>query len=558
MPNEVLSEEYLDLIVENVALDQFRNDYEVTYLNETYSMVHIPSQNVNMCTLGNDYEYRLFPPIYNIESMLALEDSGVIRTRRHPGFGMLGQGVLVGVVDTGIEYQHQAFLNEDNTSRIVSIWDQTINNGEVPPEGFTYGTEYSQELLNTALQSEDPLSIVPSTDENGHGTMMAGIIAGNENEEANFSGIVPDAELVVVKLKQAKQINRRMFMVPPDKLCYQETDIILGIRYIITTALRLNRPLALCIALGTNEGGHDGRGATSSYLSILSQYPRIGVAMSGGNEGNTQRHYLGLIEERQEFKEFELKVSSLDKTFCMEVWQQVPHRLAIDIISPTGEYVPRIYPRIRSCQELTFIFEPSILWVNNFIIEAESGDQLIMIRFEDPQEGIWRFRLYNLDNQPSEFHVWLPSGDFISNETYFLEANPNTTITSPGNAFTPITTTAYNPVGGGIWLSASRGYTRTNFVKPDLAAPGVNVLAPMLNNTYGVVSGTGAATAHLTGIIAMLLEWAVLRARYPGITGVAIKHLLIRGARRDMDITYPNNVWGYGKVDLFGVFEMLR
>ena len=145
----------------------------------------------------------------------------------------------------------------------------------------------------------------------------------------------------------------------------------------------------------------------------------------------------------------------------------------------------------------------------------------------------------------------------ISDETFFLDPDPNITITSPGNSYDPLTVTAYDPESGSIAIFSSRGYTRTNVIKPDLAAPGVNLTCPTLNNSYGSVSGTGAATAHTVGIIAMILEWAVIRGNYTTINGFDIKQLLIRGAERSTDIVYPNNIWGYGKVDIYGVFRML-
>lgn len=553
----VISEDYADLIIENVAVGLFRNGDNITPINDTYSMAHIPRSEIDKCSIG-EYQYYMFPSCWALESLVSLEESGVIRARNNPNFGMRGQGILMGIIDTGIEYQHQAFVNADNTTKIVSIWDQTINEGGSPPESFTYGTEYTMESLNNALSQENPLSVVPSRDENGHGTMIAGIIAGNENREQEFSGVVPDAQLVVVKLKPAKEITREVFSIAADKLCYQSSDIMLALRYVLSVANRLNRPLSICIGIGTSQGSHDGQGPAEKYMSNISQLPRRVVTVAAGNEGNKNRHYYGQIEQLQQLKEFDLKVSNLDKMFWMEIWQGVPHRLTIDIISPTGEYVPTIYPKISDCREVSFIFESSILWVNNHIIEGETGDQLILIRFENPQEGIWKFRLHNMDNVASQFHAWLPSGDIISEETFFLESNPDVTITAPGNAPSPITVTAYDSSSGGIAIYSSRGYTRTGYVKPDLAAPGVNLTCPILNNQYGQGSGTGVAAAHTAGVVAMLLEWATGRGRYPYINGTNIRKLLIRGAERSTELVYPNNIWGYGKLDLYGVFEILR
>lgn len=555
LDNAIVSEDYIDLLVENETLPLYSNN-PTTYITYAYTMVHLPSSLLDKCSLGT-YPYYIFPYIYTLDSTISLEKSGIQQIQLNPNFNLYGQGVLVGIVDTGIEYQHQAFLQQDKTTRIVSIWDQTIQEGGSPPDGFSFGTEYTREMINTALASDNPLSIVPSQDNNGHGTMLAGIIAGNRNISADFSGVVPDSELVVVKLKQAKIINKEMFAIPPEKLGFQETDIMLGVNYLLSVAQKLNRPLAICIALGTNLGGHDGFSTLSRFLSDVNRLPKIGVAVSAGNEGNTRRHYLGTTKVGQKTTEFELKVGKNENSFAMELWQQVPYRVSIDIRSPTGEYIAPIYPSFSDCFELNFIFESTIIWVNNYIFERQSGNQLILLRFANPQEGIWKFGVSNIENAASEFNVWLPCDHLISDDTYFLEANPDITLTSPGTATAPVTITAYDSATDGIAIFSSRGYTRINGIKPDLAAPGVDLTCPTLNNSYGSVSGTGAATAHTAGIIAMVLEWAIVSGNYPFINGYIIKQLLIRGANRSLVMPYPNNIWGYGKIDVYGLFKML-
>jgi subtilisin family serine protease len=554
LDNPVISEDYIDLLIENEALPLYK-EYSSTYVIYTHSMIHLPSSTIEKCSLGK-YPYYIFPSLFTLESIISLEKSGIQQIQLNPNFNLYGNGVLIGIVDTGIEYQHEAFLNQDGTSRIVSIWDQTIE-GTIPPTGFTYGTEYTNEMINAALNSENPLSIVPSQDELGHGTMLAGIIAGNTNVSAEFSGVVPRSELVITKLKPAKENLKEMLSVPFDKLCYQETDILIGMRYLLSVAEKLNRPLAMCLAFGTNQASHDGLGVTSTYSAHCNRLPGISVATSAGNEGNTKRHYFGSTNIGQKTTEFELKVGENENSFYMELWQDIPYRVSIDIRSPTGEYIAPIYPGLEECFEINFIFESSVLWVNNSLLEGESSAQLILIRFEDPQEGIWKFGVSNLENASSEFNVWLPSGDIITDQTYFLVSNPDLTITSPGNSMDPMTVTAYDPTNGGIAIFSSRGYTRLNGVKPDLAAPGVNLVCPTLNNNYGLVSGTGAATAHTVGIMAMVLEWAIVSGNSPYINGYIIKGLLIRGANRSTNLTYPNNIWGYGKVDIYGLFKML-
>ncbi|PXV89075.1 subtilase family protein [Lachnotalea glycerini] len=555
MANEIVSEDYIDLIIDNESLPLF-DDASFTYITFVNSVVHLPKSSINKCSLGK-YPFSIFPTLYTLESTISLEKSGIQQIQLNPNFNLYGHGVLIGIVDTGIDYQHEAFLGRDGTTKIVSIWDQTINNGASPPEGFPFGTEYKKEQIDAALKSPDPLSIVPSKDEIGHGTMLAGIIAGTPKVSADFSGVVPDAEIVVTKLKPAKLINKQILSVAADKLCYEESDIIFGINYLMSVAKSLNRPLAICIAMGTNQSGHDGYGTFSRFLNYATRLSNTSVSISAGNEGNTKRHYFGTTKTTNEVTEFEVNVGKDDKEFFIDLWQEVPYRVTIDIRSPTGEYIAPIYPSLNECIELNFIFEPTKLWVNNLIFDVESGDQLIFLRFENAQEGVWKFGIRNIENISSNFHVWLPSGDLITNETYFLNSNPDTTITSPANAPDPTAVTAYDPVTEGIAIFSSRGYTRVGLVKPDMAAPGVNLTCPTLNNSYGSVSGTGAAAAHTTGIMAMVFEWAIVEDNFTPINGFIIKELLIRGAKRYPNQTYPNNVWGYGKIDVYGLFKML-
>lgn len=552
---EILDEKYYDQIIDNVIVPYYDMGNNITYLNGRHSLLHISAIQPNPCDLGMN-PYHRFPSIYTLESTASLEKSNISKVQRNPNFGLYGQGVVVGVIDTGIDYQHPAFRGSDGSTRILSIWDQTIQEGEVP-EDFTFGSEYDREQINQALQSSNPLSIVPTTDTIGHGTAIASILAGSQNVENSFSGVVPEAELVVVKLKEAKQNLKNIFFIPEDTTCFQESDIMLGVRYVHSMAMKLNRPIAICIALGSSQGGHDGRGALSSYLIYLTQLSRTGVAVAAGNEGNRRRHYYGSITEAIQYKEFELHVDSKDTMFSMEVWVDTPGRFAIAITTPTGETTQLIYPKIDVCNEYHFVFTNTTIWVNNILFEEETGDPLILVRFRDAMQGIWHFRLLSIDKENVSFNVWLPSEDLISNDTYFLEPDPNITITSPGNGVFQLTVTAYNHNNDSILMESSRGYNRLGSIKPNIAAPGYNLTCAVPDNRYGTLTGTGAAAAHATGIIAMILEWAVTRGNYVSITGNNINNLIIRGAYRDVDYIYPNNVWGYGRIDVSGIFERL-
>lgn len=552
---KILDNDYYDLIINNVSIPLYDTGDNITMLNVRHSLRHVQRNNSDLCDLGQ-FPYHSFPTLYTLTSTISIEKSGIGMVQRNPYLNLFGRGILVGIIDTGIDYQHEAFLYNDNTTHILSIWDQTIQNGS-PPEGFTFGTEYKRDIINIALRSEDPLSIVPSTDTIGHGTAITSIVAGKPNMAVGFTGIVPESELVIVKLKEAKQNLKNIFCVPEDALCFQESDILLGLRYLSSISQSLNRPLAICIALGSSQGGHDGSGALSNDLNSFAQIPGISVTVSAGNEGNSRRHYFNRTLLEPYYNDFELRIGENDKKFSMEIWPYALGRLSIDISSPTRESTKEIFPTIGDCRMFRFIFNPTIIWVNNFTFEEETGDQIILLRFENTIPGIWSFRIQSIENEPLSFHAWLPSGDLISNETFFLNANPDTTITSPGNGLHQLTVTAYNQFNDSILAESSRGYTRDGLIKPDIASPGFQLPCALPGNRYGTITGTGAAAAHTAGVVAMILEWAIPRGNYTFITGYDINYLIIGGARRDNALIYPNNIWGYGQLDVNNLLQRL-
>ncbi|WP_313584640.1 S8 family peptidase [Lacrimispora sp.] len=515
----------------------------------------MPASDFDMCLLGKQ-QYSVFQQLFTLDSTISLEKSGVPIVQNNPYLSLLGQGILIGFVDTGIDYQHRAFRYSDGTTRIYSIWDQTLETG-IPPQGFTFGSEFNKESINFALSTNNPTSIVPTRDDNGHGTMLAGIAAGSPNLAEEFQGVVPEAKLVVVKLKQAKEYNRKFFCVRNDIDCFQLSDIIMGIEYIRSVAMHLNRPLVLCIGVGTSQGGGNGSDLFSEYINNLAAHHSVSICIAAGNEGNSRRHFRGILLSPNYYRDFELRIGSQDTDFFFELWNYTPFRMYIILTSPTGETTQALYPRINECYKYDLVFESTILYVNNFVLEEETGAQLIIARFQQAMAGIWKIRIVNTDPQPAVFDAWLPSDPIISEDTYFLESTPEITITNPGNTSNSLTVTAYNQFNDSILVNSSRGFSATGMVVPDLAAPGYQITCPLPGGSYGSATGTGAAAAHASGIAAMLMEWAINHGYYTSITGEDISRLMVRGATRSTGITYPNATWGYGRINIQGVFESL-
>jgi len=557
--NRIISEDYADLIIEyngNTSVFEQFPDSTVQIINIQLAFVHVP---VSFITQDIVYRmgYSVLPTCFGIISESSLEASGVFQLRNIPIFNLRGQGILIGIIDTGVDYTNPIFQYADNTTRIVSIWDQTIVSDN-PPTGMEYGTEYTREQINEALQNDNPLSVVPSTDDIGHGTMLAGISGGNEVAESGFMGVASDAEFAVVKLKPAKQFLKDFFYIPDNAVCFQETDIFLGVQYLYDLSIRLGRPMVICIALGSSQGAHDGLGTLSTYISNISTTPQIGVVVAAGNEGNNRRHYSGRINPTIGYDTVELNVGENEPGFSMELWGSAPDIYSIDILSPSGEYIPRIVAGRNEHRVISFIFEATIIYVDYQMVESQSGEQLILIRFDNPSQGIWRFNVYERGGLNLGFNIWLPMEGFISENTYFIRSDPYTTLLTLGNAVFPLTVTAYNDADDSLYLDSSRGFTRINRIKPEIAAPGVNVTGPTLDGSFAPYTGTSVSAAHVTGIAALIYEWGIVRGNLPLMSTVELKNLIIRGAKRDINLIYPNRDWGYGILDVFNVFDALR
>jgi subtilisin family serine protease len=556
---KITSNEYADLIIEynqNMRVFDAFPGATVHIMNARYAVVYVPASQLTVRSISR-YGLSAIPACLGLASERGLEASGVTRLRRLPAFNLRGQGVLIGIIDTGIDYTNPIFRNADGTTRIAALWDQTIDTERYPLPYF-YGTQYLREDINQALASENPLEIVPSVDEIGHGTIMAGIAAGSEVPDSDFSGVVPEAEFVIVKLKQAKEIIRQFHVIPPNVPCYQNNDFIWAVQYVIEIARNLQRPVSMCIGMGSSQQSHDGRGPLGTHLSIGADFPGVVITIAAGNEGNARRHFYDEIDPAIGFSTVEMNVGENESGFSMSLWGAAPNTYSIDILSPSGEYIPRITESLRVSRDISFLFEQTSISVDYLMVESAAGDQLILMRFRNPTPGTWRFQVYGRGNLRGTFHVWLPMDDFITDNTYFLQPDPYTTITDPGNAMVPITVTAYDPDNNNLYPRASRGYTRTEIVKPEFAAPGVDLISPTLNQGFAERSGTSLAAAHTAGIAAMLLEWGIVDGNYPGIDTVEVKQFLIRGARRNPGLSYPNRDWGYGILDIYNVFDVLR
>lgn len=526
-------------------------------IDELFGVIYVPPSQIPE-PLISSYSYFSVPKCYTYMDQGSLGASGITRLHDHPYLKLRGVGNLIAVIDSGIDWRHEAFRN-GNRTKILCIWDQ--NASGTPSEGVPYGRVFTREEINRALTSPDDVEELPPLDENGHGTMLAGTAAGNMIPEQGFSGAAPEAELVVVKLKQAKKYLRELYLISPSAEVFQEDDIMLAISYVVKTAFRYQKPLSVCIGLGSSLGAHRGEGPLSQYVGSVANFTQNAVAVAAGNEGLARHHYMGMINETSPRDILELRVGKPESLygFSMEFWGESPDFYNVVIQSPTGERLPVSSALKNSTQELSFVFVETKVLVNYIPIERRSGNTLIFFRFLHPAEGIWKLETESRLNSPAMFHVWLPVQGMISEETYFLEASPDYTITAPGDAPNGMTATAYQYRDNSLYIRASRGYNTDNLVKPDFAAPGVDIKVPLAGplGGYGTASGTSLAAAQTAGVAALLFEWANIRGNEPFFFGNSVKNYLRRGAVREENMTYPNKEWGYGRINLYHTFELL-
>lgn len=495
------------------------------------------------------YEEYLGKRLYGLSDIAAAEELGVLRLRRQPYLNLTGRGVILGIADTGIDYTHPVFRYGDGSSRILAIWDQTAegNGSSLVP----FGRLYSREEINEALRSENPLEIVPVTDENGHGTFMAGLAAGNEVEEEEFTGMAPGADIVAVKLRQAEDCLKEFWFIARETVAYAEEDVSAAVSFLAGFAENRSQPLVVFLGISSSQGDHNGLGRFDALLNIVTSHPGYAVVLSGGNEGNTAHHFQSMAYEGFVYQDVEVRVSNVKEGLYMEFWADSPDLYGIGFVSPTGEFIEKLPTRTELRETISFVFEPTTIYVSYERVESVSGATLIRIRMVNPVSGIWKIRIYQEETYLGRFDLWMPISDFIQGDAQFLKPEPNTTITEPGNANQCMTVTAYSMETNGIYLESSRGFTRDGHVKPDFVAPGVNIRGPVRGGLYMAKSGSSVAAALAAGLAILLME------HNPGYTGVQIKNYLIRGARRGQG-TYPNTEMGWGKVNIYDTFEKLR
>lgn len=523
---------------------------EITPLLTEYAIVKLPESQIDRLSEYPQIEYIEKPKALILSQMEGIASS-CISPVRLPPLSLYGTGVLLAVIDSGIDYAHPDFRNADGTTRISAIWDQSESRGE-PPEGYRFGSLYTTDEINRALREPDAgarLALVPVVDLSGHGTHVASIAAGNGRaSEGFYMGVAPEAELLIVKLGPVS-----------DRGFPRTSELMQAIDWCIRYAMIRNLPIAINISYGNNYGDHAGTSLLEQYINRVANLGRTSICIGAGNEGNTARHYAGRItQNEQEMVEF--LVGPFETGLNIQIWKEYADQFEVVVQSPSGEIVTLPNELLTRIGRQTDV---KILYAMPTPYDTRQEIYISMIPVMDYIEaGIWRLYLIPLQIRSGYYNMWLPVSGSTSSQTAFFRPTVDLTLTVPSTAYRAITVGAYDSRTNSYAAFSGRGYAGFQDAngsydymgpmgiysqKPDLAAPGVEIIAAAPGGGYTSKSGTSMATPFVTGAAALLMQWGILEENDPYLYGEKLKASLIRGTRRLPGfMTYPNSLVGWG------------
>ena len=452
--------------------------------------------------------------------------------------GLSGEGILVGAADSGIDYFHPDFRNEDGTTRILKLWDQTVPGN--PPKGYATGSEYTEEEINEALSLSETEGrrLVPVRDISGHGTAVLGIAAGNGRASSGENrGVAYKSGIIAVKLG-----------VPREDSFPRTTELIQAVDYLVRQSLELGMPMAINLSFGNNYGSHRGDSLLETYLNSVSNMGRLCICTGTGNNGNQALHTGGNIRTG-EIQEIELGVSPYEAALNVQLWKHYEDAMEIYLENPAGERIGPLYEnlgpqryRAGDTELLIYYGKPGPYFVTQeiYIDFIPTGNYV--------DSGVWKIILRGKDIKDGEYFLWLPGGNVLNPLTSFYLPRAEGTLTIPSTALRLISVGAYDSRSDVYADFSGRGSSFLPYGKPDFVAPGVDITAPRPGGSYGSFTGTSFAAPFATGACALLMEWGIVRGNDPFLYGEKVKAYLRRGARRLPGYEeFPNETVGWGE-----------
>lgn len=514
-------------------------DIQVVELINEYAIITLPESMINYLAAQPEVEFiekpkRLF---FSVNQGRAASCMNVLQT---PAFNLNGEGIIVAVIDSGVDYTHPDFRNPNGSTRILNIWDQTLPGN--PPKGYKIGTEFDQAQINAALnpeaEGERSAQAVPSRDLSGHGTQVLGIAAGNGRaSNGRYRGVAYASDIIVVKLGLAR----------PNSFP-RTTELMQALDYVIRKSIEYQKPVAINLSFGTVYGSHDGSGLLETYIDDISNLWKSTISVGTGNEGSTGGHTSGILKNNVPV-EIQLGIVNNELSINLQIWKSYVDEFEITIVHPSGQVVgplqevlgPQRYIAGET-ELLVYYGEPSPYSTSQEIyIDFIPRDTYI-------DSGIWRLIFTPKRIVEGRYDVWLPASAAVGIGTRFYQPTVETTLTIPSTARKVIAVGAYDSRLLTYAPFSGRGYNRdSSQVKPDVSAPGVDITTATPGGGYTTVSGTSFATPFVTGAAAMLMQWGIVMGNDPYLYGEKVKAYLIRGARPlNVERVYPNPTLGYG------------
>ena len=511
---------------------------QVVSLLGGYAVVTLPEAEIAEYSDREQIEFMEKPKQLYFETLQGREASCIL-TVQDRNTGLSGEGVLVGVVDSGIDYFHPDFRNEDGSSRILRLWDQSIPGN--PPEGYLTGTEYAKEEIDKALAlgETEGRRFIPSRDFSGHGTAVLGIAAGNGRASDGVNrGIAYKSDLLVVKMGNARESS-----FP------RTTELIEGIDYLIRQAVKMGRPIAVNISFGNNYGSHQGDSLLETYISNVANVGRSVICVGTGNNGNDRIHTAGKLQQGQTDM-IEMSIGTYETTLNLQLWKAYADEIEISIETPSGERLPELSEKIGTqryrageADLLIYYGKPGPFQVTQEIYFdfIPVGTYLT--------SGIWKLYLRGRRIKEGNYNLWLPGGRVLNPMTGFYRPTAAETLTIPSTAAKVVTVGAYDSRLNAFADFSGRGGKQLAYFKPDLVAPGVDVTAPAPGGGYSGMTGTSFAVPFVTGAAALMMEWGIARKNDPFLWGEKVKAYLRRGAQPLPGFEkYPNESVGWGRL----------
>lgn len=495
-----------------------------------------------------EIEYIEFPKTLTYELSSNRYATCVSRVQNAPYF-LSGRGVAVGIIDSGIDFTHPDFRNDDGTTRIIYIWDQSKDGNA--PLGFRSGSEYTKEDIDRALLTDNPKETLDFFDNVGHGTAVAGIASGNGRQSnGREKGMAPNSKIIAVKL------GRRGFGAFP-----KTTEVMRGIKYTIDKARENNLPLSINLSFGTNNGSHDGNSLFEQYINNASNEWKCTICVATGNEGNAGHHYSNSVQTGTTLS-IPISVTNTQSKIYMTLLKNFNDSFSLKLISPSGDESLLLTP-----YQSIYKFNLQSVNINVFYGQPTNYTQyqeiFFLLESEDLSsgiaEGIWTLEVFGESIVDGNFDIWLPTVEDVTENTAFTNPDTNVTLTLPSTVKNVISVGGYNSNTNTSASFSGRGYTRNDiYVKPDIVAPAVNILTTRNGGGYMQYSGTSMACPFVAGACALILEWGIVNGNDIFLYGQRVKAFLQKGAKRTQNLTYPNNIWGYGTLCVSNTLDLLE